>query len=84
MPTDVRAARETKFFSVKQTIVAYHQDEEGHWVARLACGHTQHLRHNPPWRNRPWVIAVEGRTRHLGRQLRCRKCTDGAPRDWSA
>ena len=25
------------------------------WVAELECGHTQHVRHDPPWTNRPWV-----------------------------
>ncbi|MFB8831117.1 DUF3565 domain-containing protein [Azotobacter sp. CWF10] len=24
-------------------------------MAVLSCGHTQHLRHQPPWQNRPWV-----------------------------
>ncbi|MCV6623091.1 MAG: DUF3565 domain-containing protein, partial [Cellvibrionaceae bacterium] len=37
---------------MKQPIVGYHQDEENHWVARLACGHFQHVRHDPPWTNR--------------------------------
>ncbi|WP_448214248.1 DUF3565 domain-containing protein [Colwellia sp. MEBiC06753] len=41
---------------MKQAIVGYHQDEEQHWVARLACGHNQHVRHDPPWIQRPWVI----------------------------
>jgi hypothetical protein len=59
---------------MKQRIVSYQQDEERHWVAVLTCGHTQHLRHNPPWTNRPWVITPEGRARHLGSVLNCRKC----------
>ncbi|MBG4647725.1 DUF3565 domain-containing protein, partial [Pseudomonas aeruginosa] len=25
-------------------MIDFHQDEEGHWVAVLSCGHTQHLR----------------------------------------
>jgi len=62
-------------------ITGYHKDDEGHWVAQLACGHNQHVRHNPPWTNRPWVTTSEGRAAHLGRLLACRKCDDGAPRD---
>ncbi|MDB5842516.1 MAG: hypothetical protein JWQ23_4468 [Herminiimonas sp.] len=67
---------------MQREIVGYHQDEEQHWVAELACGHNQHIRHNPPWTNRPWVITQEGRNQALGRMLDCRKCEQGAPRDW--
>ncbi len=63
-------------------IVGFHLDEEGHWVARLDCGHNQHVRHNPPWTNRPWVMSVSGRQDKLGVTLRCKKCDEGAPRDW--
>jgi hypothetical protein len=34
-------------------IVGYFQDNENHWVAKLACGHKQHVRHNPPLASRP-------------------------------
>jgi len=44
---------------VKQPIVGYHLDDEGHWVAELACGHGQHVRHDPPWQVRPWVTTPE-------------------------
>jgi|GEM_PF-2419912 hypothetical protein len=64
----------TTIVLVKQRIIDYHQDEEGHWVADLACGHTQHLRHNPPWTSRPWVTTKEGRDRHLGTELNCKDC----------
>jgi hypothetical protein len=66
---------------MKRRIVGYHQDEELHWVARLECGHHQHVRHNPPWTLRPWVITQEGRASMLGSELECRKCDEGAPRD---
>ena len=62
---------------MKQKITDYHQDEEGYWVADLACGHTQHLRHNPPWTSRPWVITEEGRNQHLGTELECKDCDRG-------
>jgi hypothetical protein len=55
-------------------IVGFHTDEEGHWVAELECGHGQHVRHDPPWQNRPWVLTPEGRAAFLGVELRCVKC----------
>lgn len=64
-----------------RNIIGFHQDEEGHWVAELDCGHNQHVRHDPPWINRPWVTSPEGRSRMLGRPLACKKCDYGAPRD---
>ncbi len=67
---------------MQRAIVGYHRDDEGHWVARLACGHNQHVRHLPPWQNRPWVVTPEGRAARLGRELACKKCDEGAPRDW--
>ena len=66
---------------MKQHITGYHRDEEGHWVAELACGHNQHVRHDPPWVSRPWVTTPEGRARMLGHELQCRKCAEGAAAD---
>lgn len=66
---------------MKQPIVGFHQDEERHWVAQLACGHNQHVRHNPPWRLRPAVVTPEGRARMIGESLNCVKCDAGAPAD---
>jgi hypothetical protein len=59
---------------MNQAIVGYHLDEYGDWVAELACGHGQHVRHQPPFMNRPWVITAEGRDQHLGTLLYCKKC----------
>lgn len=67
---------------MRQSIVGFHQDDEQHWVAELACGHNQHVRHDPPWTNRPWTTTEEGRSARLGESLDCRKCDQGAPRDW--
>jgi Protein of unknown function (DUF3565) len=66
---------------MKQSIVGFHQDAEQDWVAELACGHNQHIRHRPPWTLRPWVISEEGRRSMLGTQLECKKCDAGAPPD---
>ncbi|HET7613495.1 MAG TPA: DUF3565 domain-containing protein [Gemmatimonadaceae bacterium] len=60
--------------SLPRRIVGFHQDEELHWVADLECGHTQHVRHDPPWQNRPWVVTAEGRKRFLGEMLSCVEC----------
>jgi hypothetical protein len=59
---------------VARRIVGFEQDTEGDWVAVLECGHGQHVRHNPPWINRPWVITAEGRAQAVGRTLECAKC----------
>jgi len=67
---------------VNNAIVDYHQDEDNHWVARLSCGHFQHVRHNPPWSNREWVISVEGRQSMLGYKLNCKKCDEGVAKDF--
>ncbi|WP_295718171.1 DUF3565 domain-containing protein [uncultured Halovibrio sp.] len=66
---------------MRQPITGYHRDEEGHWVAQLACGHNQHVRHDPPFINRPWVVTPEGRDSMLGTALACKKCDEGAPPD---
>jgi len=57
-------------------IVGFHQDDEGHWVAELSCGHKQHMRHQPPWQIRPWVTTLEGRERFLGTEIECSQCTE--------
>ncbi len=66
---------------MKQNITGYHLDELSDWVAELQCGHYQHVRHNPPWTNREWVITKKGRDSKLGEALFCKKCVEGAPRD---
>jgi hypothetical protein len=64
----------------EQPIVGFHQDEQGDWVADLACGHGQHVRHRPPWELRPWVTADAGRQAYLGKLLHCVRC-DELPKD---
>jgi hypothetical protein len=60
--------------AIPRRIIGFHQDDEHHWVADLECGHTQHVRHDPPWQVREWVTTAEGRASHLGTTLRCVKC----------
>lgn len=64
-----------------QPIVGYHLDEHDDWVAELACGHFQHVRHNPPWVERPWVTTEAGRNAMLGFELGCKKCDRDEPPD---
>ena len=66
---------------MEQPIVGYHRDDEGHWVAELACGHHRHVRHQPPWAECPWVTTEAGRRSRLGLALPCVKCDRGEPRD---
>jgi hypothetical protein len=59
----------------QRAIIGFHQDDERHWVAELECGHTQHMRHDPPWQNREWVLTPEGRARFIGVRIECRRCS---------
>jgi hypothetical protein len=54
--------------------VAFHQDDQGHWVADLECGHSQHMRHQPPWQNREWALTPDGRAQFIGVRVECRPC----------
>jgi tellurite resistance-related uncharacterized protein len=55
-------------------MTGYHQDPEGDWVAELACGHNQHIRHHPPFQERPWVLNAAEREERLGTPLECPLC----------
>ncbi len=58
-------------------ITGFHQDDEGHWVAELECGHRQHVRHDPPWQLREWVMREVSRQQRVGTSLDCRLCESG-------
>lgn len=59
---------------MQRTIVGYHEDEVGDWVAELDCHHGQHVRHQPPFSKRPWVTTAQGRAQNLGATLNCVRC----------
>lgn len=59
---------------MRRAITGFHLDEEGHYVAELSCLHGQHVRHQPPWQERPWVLTEEGRAAWIGRDLDCVRC----------
>ena len=69
------------FCDIYSSIVGYHLDDENDWVAELACQHFQHVRHKPPFINRPWVVTEIGRKHMLGHKLKCIKCKNNAPID---
>jgi tellurite methyltransferase len=55
-------------------IVAFHADDAGDFVADLACGHAQHVRHRPPFERREWVTTEAGRSAQIGTMLPCLYC----------
>jgi tellurite methyltransferase len=59
---------------VERVITGFHVDDTGDWVAELACGHNQHVRHRPPFQVRSWVLTEGGRTARIGSSLRCPLC----------
>lgn len=46
-------------------------------VADLDCLHGRHVRHNPPFDDRPWTQTEEGRAQMMGREMNCVRC------DWA-
>jgi len=62
---------------MQRRMVGFHQDDASDWVAELACGHTQHVRHRPPFTLRPWVLTPEGRAKRVGQALDCVLCDRG-------
>lgn len=65
---------------MERAITGFHQDDEGHWVAELECGHQQHVRHDPPWQVRPWVLEETQREARIGSHLSCRRCAESEVR----
>ena len=59
---------------MKRAIKGFNQDVYGDWVAELECGHAQHVRHKPPWQNRPWVVTEAGREKMIDALLECTQC----------
>src|SRR4051812_46608322 len=63
---------------MERSIIGFHQDADSVWVAELACGHTQHVRHLPPWQNREWVTREDERRARIGQTLDCTHCNMAA------
>ena len=66
---------------MRQAINGFHRDDESVWVAELACGHFQHVPHDPPWTVRPWTKSAAGRESMIGFELDCKKCDRNEPAD---
>lgn len=65
---------EGQAMSFQVTVTGFSQDERLDWVMLLSCGHRQHVRHQPPFINRPWVTSEAGRHQHLGMVVTCTQC----------
>ncbi len=59
---------------MNRRILSFAQDDQQDWFVTLSCGHTQHIRHKPPFQNYPWVTNSEGRESKLGEALNCPLC----------
>ena len=59
---------------MKRAIAGFHADAGGNWVAELSCWHNQHVRHQPPFRQRPWVLEPAGRAARVGSLIDCPLC----------
>ena len=75
----IRSASLSRAYSathiMQRTITSFGVDEPGEPMAQLDCGHAQHVRHEPPFRLRPWVLTAQGRASMLGTGLDCLRCT---------
>ena len=64
--------------AAKRKVIGFRQDDRGDWIVELECGHSQHVRHDPPWTLRPWTLTPESRSRFLGYELTCVDCDEPA------
>ncbi len=59
---------------MERPVTEFNLDDKDDWVASLGCGHTIHVRHNPPFQNRPWVLTHKGREETIGTMFDCVHC----------
>ena len=59
---------------MERSIVGFRRDEKGDWVAELSCGHSQHIRHRPPFEVRAWVLVDAERSARIGTPRDCPLC----------
>ena len=59
---------------MERTILGFHQDDAGDWVAELSCFHRQHIRHRPPFLVAPWILDDAERADRVASMLDCSLC----------
>lgn len=59
---------------MQRSIIGFGHDDKGDSIALLSCGHPRHVRHDPPFTNRPWTTTEQGRNSMLGTTLNCVRC----------
>ena len=57
-----------------RSMIGFRRDDDGSWVAELSCLHSQHIRHEPPFREAAWVEDDLERARRVGQPLECPLC----------
>lgn len=62
---------------MKRIINGFRQDKVGDWIAELSCGHTRHLRHQPPFQDVGWVLDPQRRLSKIGEEMTCLACSRG-------
>ncbi|MEL6821541.1 MAG: DUF3565 domain-containing protein [Calditrichota bacterium] len=55
-------------------ILRFHKDEKGDWIVDLDCGHSRHMRHDPPWSNMDWIHSSEARWDRMQKPIECTEC----------
>ncbi len=50
-------------------------------MAELGCGHSQHIRHAPPFRLAPWVLDDDERNARIGVDISAGYAINRSPRD---
>jgi hypothetical protein len=63
---------------MERKIIGFRRDEAGDWIADLDCGHSLHLRHDPPWQLRAWILSEAERRKRIGSVIECAKCDEAS------
>lgn len=58
----------------ESVIEGFRLEEDGAWVVMLDCGHSRHIRHQPPFHRAPWLLSEQGRAARLGTRVACQLC----------
>ena len=59
---------------MRRRINGFVRDEHGDWIARLDCHHSQHIRHQPPFRDAPWIHDDDAHAERVATLLDCPLC----------